>query len=774
MPFRFFFSLFILMFMVRCGGLAQKTESFINVVPQPVSVNAKSGDFLLSPRSEVRFPAAVKAEWEPVAKYLSATLQGPSGFALPLKPYDKWSKKVADDNALCFVQDPTVTAEEGYTLEVSKSAILIRARTAVGAFYAVQTLRQLFPPQVYNARRVSNVAWKAPCCVIQDAPRFSYRGMHLDVGRHYFPPAFVKRYIDLLAMHKMNRFHWHLTEDQGWRIEIKKYPKLQSVASCRKETLVGHYTDRPVTFDGKQYCGYYTQKEVQEIVEYARQRFITIVPEIEMPGHARAALSAYPELGCTGGPYEAATTWGVFDEVFCAGKEETFTFLDDVLEEVCALFPGQYVHVGGDECPKASWEKCDKCQARMKTEKLKDEHELQSYFIKRAGQMLAKRNKKLIGWDEILEGGLAENATVMSWRGTEGGIAAAKQGHDVVMTPGSHCYFDYYQADPSTEPVAIGGFLTLEKVYSYDPVPTELTPEEAKHILGAQGNVWTEYITTPEYCDYMVYPRACALAEVVWTPVKQKDWKSFSKRLQAHFSRLDVLKVNYAKAFFGVSASFNAGKVSLIANDPALQIRYTTNGKPPTSISGLYTMPLAITKSTTVKAATFLNGRQMGKVMSTDFMVHKASGKSYTLGKNPEKYTGGDTHALTNGVRGGRKNWDAWIGLVNRDIDPLIDFGATTTFSKVTFQYMNAEHAWIYPPKGVEVLVSDDGKAFKSVASWDIVAPGASGPEQVVVETPGAKGRYVKVVVKTSGVIPAGKPGAGEGAWLFVDEVIVE
>lgn len=360
-----------------------------------------------------------------------------------------------------------------------------------------------------------------------------------------FPVSFVKKYIDLLAYHKFNRFHWHLTEDQGWRIEIKKYPKLQEVAAYRKETLVGNYGSGK--YDGQRYGGFYTQEEVKDIVKYAADRYVTIIPEIEMPGHAVAALTAYPQLGCTGGPYEVRTTWGVADDVFCAGKEETFAFLQDVLDEVVPLFPGKYVHIGGDECPKTRWKKCPHCQKRIKTEKLKDEHALQSYFIQRIEKYLNGKGKQIIGWDEILEGGLAPNATVMSWRGEEGGIAAAQQGHDVIMTPGNWCYFDHYQDTSKTEPLAIGGFTPVSQVYSYEPLPEQLSAEESKHVLGAQANLWTEYIATPEYAEFMAYPRACALAEVVWSPKENKSYDDFVKRMATHVTRLDQLKVNYAK-----------------------------------------------------------------------------------------------------------------------------------------------------------------------------------------------------------------------------------
>jgi hexosaminidase len=369
--------------------------------------------------------------------------------------------------------------------------------------------------------------------------------MHLDVGRHFFDKEFVKRYIDLIALHKMNTFHIHLTDDQGWRIEIKKYPRLTEIGSKRKESpMIGNRKKG----DGTPYRGFFTQDDIREIVEYARKRYITVVPELEMPGHSLGALAAYPELSCTGGPHEVMTRWGVFEDVYCAGNDKVFEFMEDVLTEVIELFPGEYIHIGGDECPKARWEKCPKCQARIKKEGLKDEHELQSYFVKRIEKFLNSKGRRLIGWDEILEGGLAPNASVMSWRGTEGGIAAARSGHDVVMSPTTHCYFDYYQSkNRKQEPEAIGGFLPLDIVYSFEPVPAELAPEQRKHVIGAQGNVWTEYIHTPSDVEYMALPRMCALAEVVWTPAELKDWDDFRDRLDRFAERLDAMGVNYRK-----------------------------------------------------------------------------------------------------------------------------------------------------------------------------------------------------------------------------------
>lgn len=528
------FSIFALSIFLLCCCKSNQQEEVIqstsvNIVPIPVTVNQAGGFFTLP--DTVTIAAGSTAEQD-VAEFLL------SFFSTQGVP-----AKLTQDSTATIVLRSFVSKEmlpEGYYhMVVNENGVDIFSTTASGLFYGVQSLMQLIQEE-------QNI-WRIPTVTITDFPRFAWRGLHLDVCRHFFPVEFVKRYIDLMAQYKFNTFHWHLTEDQGWRIEIKKYPKLATTAAYRKETLIGHYSDQPHKFDGQRYGGYYTQEEIKEVVDYAAKRFVTIVPEIEMPGHALAALSAYPHLGCTGGPYEAATLWGVFDDVFCAGKESTFEFLEDVLDEVIALFPGEYIHVGGDECPKTRWEKCEHCQKRIKDEGLHDEHELQSYFITRMEKYLNSKGKKLIGWDEILEGGLAPNAAVMSWRGEEGGIAAAQSGHNVVMSPGFALYFDHYQGEPEEEPVAFGGNTPLKKVYEYDPAPTSLSQEEMSYILGAQANLWTEYIQTPEHAEYMAYPRALALAEVVWSPKENRDWNNFVQRLPHQFILLDRKNVNYRK-----------------------------------------------------------------------------------------------------------------------------------------------------------------------------------------------------------------------------------
>ncbi len=446
------------------------------------------------------------------------------------------SAAVAEANVTITIGDNAAGDDESYRLDSEDGRVRIDAGSPAGAFYGLQTLRQLFA--VDDEGRVF-----LPSVHVADMPRFSYRGMHLDVGRHFFPVEFVKRYVDLLASYKMNRFHWHLTEDQGWRIQIDSYPKLTSVASCRAETIVERNFD-PFVGDGEEYCGFYTKDEIREVVAYAAERFVTVIPEIEMPGHSLAALAAYPALSCTGGPFEVGTRWGVYEDIYCP-SEETFAFLESVLDEVMDLFPGEYIHIGGDEAPKSTWEASELAQSVIRREGLADEHELQSYFIRRIETYLNSHGRKLIGWDEILEGGLAPDATVMSWRGTQGGIEAARRGHDVIMTPGSHMYFDHYQGKAENEPLAIGGFNPLENVYSFEPVPEELSSREATHVLGGQANVWTEYMLTADQVEYMAYPRALALSEVLWSPREARDWDSFVARLPRELEQLDRRGVNY-------------------------------------------------------------------------------------------------------------------------------------------------------------------------------------------------------------------------------------
>jgi hexosaminidase len=582
-----------------CQQQPNTIEQF-TVIPMPNSVEPGVGQFTLNEKTVFLADDAneevshIMADWN---RWINKS----TGF----------STSIAADASTNYIQlilDENYQSDKAgaYACDIQSDYIQIKSNSSIGLYYGMQTLRQLLPAQLESSTQV-NADWTLPVGRINDEPRFSYRGLHLDVCRHFYPVSFIKKFIDLLAMHKMNVFHWHLTEDQGWRIEIKKYPLLTEVGSIRKETIIGHLGDSK-GYDGKEYGGYYTQEEVKEIVKYAQERFVTIIPEIELPGHSLGALTAYPHLGCTGGPYEVATKWGIFDDVYCAGNEEVFTFLEDVLDEVIELFPSKYIHIGGDECPKGAWEKCPKCQKRIKAEGLKNEHELQSYFITRMEKYLASKGRSIIGWDEILEGGLAPNATVMSWRGEKGGIEAANQHHNVVMTPGHSCYLDIYQKNTEEEQLAIGGLTTTLDCYSYNPIPDELTTEEAKYVLGVQGNLWSEYIPTTEHLEYMAYPRACALAEVGWTHLDNKDWNGFAARLANHFERFDLIGLNYFNKIQMPVAHpqkvqfLEEGTIELRNNAIGATIYYTTDGSEPTVSSNVYKDGLTFDKTTTVKA----------------------------------------------------------------------------------------------------------------------------------------------------------------------------
>jgi hexosaminidase len=479
-----------------------------HLIPRPAKMTVQEGSFTITPQTAI----VVTEDTLPIGQYLAELLAPATGFELDLRqscPADKQANSI-------FLLDTSARAglgEEGYELKVGQTTVFVNGVTPAGVFYGCQTLRQLLPAAIESKEKVDGISWTIPKVEIKDKPRYGWRGMHLDVARHFFSKKYVKKYIDLLALYKMNRFHWHLTEDQGWRIEIKKYPE---------------------------------QDDIREVVRYAKERFITVIPEIEMPGHTQAVLAAFPQLSCTGGPFEVGTKWGIYKEVFCAGNDQVFQFLENVLSEVIDLFDGPYIHIGGDECLKDRWKQCPRCQAGIKAEGLKDEHELQSYFIKRIDKFLESKNRRLIGWDEILEGGLSPNATVQSWRGIKGGITAARAGHDAVMSPRIPCYFNYKRWKDQEGPGhSRRGGLALEQVYSYQPTPAELSPKEARHILGAQGNVWTEFIPTSSDVEFMAFPRMCALAEVVWSPSQLRNWDDFKKRLRIHAQRLDKLGLNY-------------------------------------------------------------------------------------------------------------------------------------------------------------------------------------------------------------------------------------
>lgn len=574
----------------------------INVIPKPLSLVQNEGSFKVT--KSTKFYASTP-EAKTIATFFASKIESSTGYDLAI------SEEEVSSNAIALLIDNSLEVnDEGYTLDATDKLVSIKAKTAKGLFYGMQTLMQLLPAEIESTTVVNGIAWTLPCVTIKDEPRFAYRGIMLDPCRHFIPVENIKKQLDVLALFKINQFHWHLTEDQGWRIEIKKYPKLTEIGSKR------------VDGEGTEYSGFYTQEQIKEVVTYASERFINVIPEIELPGHALAAISAYPELSCKGDSLSPRIIWGVEEDVYCAGKEETFKFLEDVIAEVVTLFPGEYFHIGGDECPKVRWEKCPLCQKRMRENKLKNEHELQSYFVQRIEKVLASHGKKMIGWDEILEGGLAPSATVMSWRGEDGGIAAASMDHDVIMTPGSNgMYLDHYQGDSKIEPVAIGGYTLLEKTYSYNPVPDTLVGlGKSNFVKGVQGNIWSEYMYTTDIMEYRIYPRILAVAEIGWTSLEGKDYKDFERRIDNALVRLDCHGINYhipQPEQPGGSINFVAftDKATLeFKTTRPVKVVYTTDGSEPTATSAVYSTPLEFNESATLKIRSVLPSGKMSPV----------------------------------------------------------------------------------------------------------------------------------------------------------------
>jgi hexosaminidase len=759
----YLFIVFIIIFF----GCNNKPEKPIepNIIPKPLFQKIEKGVFILDENTSIDS----YGEFQNVANFLKSYFSETYNFKL-------LSNK--SNNQILFINDSSIKNDEGYQLKITEKNISISSKTSRGAFYAVQSLIQLLPIKT-DSKEIA-----IQCLEIKDEPQFVYRGMHLDVARHFFPVDFIKKYINLMSMLKMNTFHWHLTEDQGWRIEIKKYPKLQEIAAFRNETLIGHYNDQPQKFDGKKYGGFYTQEEIKEIVKYASERQITIIPEIEMPGHSQAAIAAYPELGCTGEQIEVATKWGVFEDIYCT-KEETFKFLEDVIDEVVPLFPGKYIHIGGDEAPKIHWKNCKNGQKLIKKEGLKDEHALQNYFITRMEKYINSKGKQIIGWDEILEGGLAPNATVMSWRGTNGAVEAAKQKHTVILTPQSHCYFDHYQSENENEPLAIGGFLPLEKVYHFNPIPTELNKEESKYVLGAQGNVWTEYLSTPEKVEYMVFPRAIALSEAIWSLSVHKNYDDFINRLEIFNKRLDVMNVNYANHLYEVNGELlnDNGKLSYkLETITNKKIVYTLDGKEPVNLLHKeYDKPIKIDSSTTIKAVVFnTDGKQLGTIFEQRINLHKAVGKQISLNILPnEAYNSGGKQALINGVSGNNKRYGdkEWLGFSGDDVEITIKFDTPTEINKISTRFYNGKGQWIYAPKEINLQLDlENGKIafFKNkLTKNDSILVNFSfifhelNPNKEKINS-------IKLTIPNYGIIPEGKQGAGHKAWTFIDEIIVE
>ncbi len=611
----YFFSLIVLLSLNSCDP--EPTSSEVNIIPRPNHFFMGDSHFKIKDDTKVVLQIE-DAEIRKLGDFLAASLRKISGFEIPVVLYDE-AREVNGDIILGLSRSH-FKSEEAYQFEYRNTNYILQANGGRGLFYAVQSFLQLIPPETLMTENIG--MFKIPGINLNDAPRFTYRGMMLDVSRHFFPKEFILEFIDLMATYKFNTFHWHLTDDNGWRLEIKKYPLLTEIAAWRVDREEFHWREREAQKPGEEatYGGFYTQEDVKEIIKYAQDRYITIIPEIEMPGHVSEIFAAYPELSCSGKKVTVnpGAYWPITN-IFCAGKEETFEFIENVLDEVIELFPSEYIHIGGDEATKTEWEKCPLCQDRMRKEGLKNEHELQSYFIKRVEKYVLSKGKKIIGWDEILEGGLAPEATVMSWRGMKGGIEAAEQGHDVIMTPTSHCYFDYYQADRDFEPVAIGGFTTLKKVYSFEPIPAELSDDEAKHILGGQGNVWTEYIASPEHAEYMSIPRMLALSEVLWSSKNKRNYRHFNRRLQTHFKRFDLQDVNYSKGSYKVDilpetdTISGMTKVKLESEIWEAQIYYTLDGSLPDTSATLYKGAFEARENVVVKAAVNVDGKMKEK-----------------------------------------------------------------------------------------------------------------------------------------------------------------
>ncbi len=751
----------------------------INITPQPAEIKMPeiAATFVITKSTTIVLEGSGPKK---SADFLNSYLKKFYGFKLNVL------NQATGKNSIVLTVKAMDSAIGGaYTLTVNNGGINISGNDEAGAFYGIQTLIQLLPVKKSTAIEVPYVA-------VNDWPRFQYRGMHLDVGRHFFPASDIKKYIDFLAYHKYNRFHWHLTDDQGWRIEIKKYPKLTSVGGFRNGTIIGHFPGKGN--DNRRYGGFYTQAEIKEIVKYAQDRYITIIPEIEMPGHASAAIAAYPRLSCF--PDESTKispktpwagsrkgkqvqqTWGVFEDVFCP-SDYTFKFLEDVLDEVMELFPSKYIHIGGDECPKTAWKRSDFCQQLIKENNLKDEHGLQSFFISKIEKYINSKGRNIIGWDEILEGGLAANATVMSWRGEEGGIAAAKQHHDVIMTPTTYVYFDYSQSK-NEDSVTIGGYLPLDVVYNYEPVPKELNEDEAKYVLGGQANVWTEYIGNMPKLEYMIFPRMTALSDVLWTPKEKKDWNGFKAKLPGIFNRYKLWGANYSQAYYDLQSAVLPAEDrdgilwKLESENNENKIIYVKGKNTNTSFD--YTEPILISSSGTYGAA--LTGKDH-KILSNwvwkNFLFNKATGKKITLKNEPAaKWRGSGAFTLVNGIitDQGLSQASEWLGFSGEDLEADIDLGQLEKITSVSLNVLDKNDSWIYLPKEIQVAASSNGQNYSSAAALAIDAEKDKGKRKFTIPL-NTSSRFLKVIAKNPGIIPFGLPGAGSPAWLFADEIEV-
>ena len=770
---KYIVGLFLLFGLGSVSAQSLKKEVY-NIIPLPQNIEMGAGNsFALTASTTISFPKKDE-NLKQIAAFLSEYIQISTGIQLQVtdSPISK--------NNIELQSNFKNENKEAYKFDVTQNKISINGSTSAGTFYGVQLLRKVLMIQKTNS------TIELPNVSIVDYPRFGYRGMMLDASRHFAPVDFVKKFIDILALHNINTFHWHLTDDQGWRIEIKKYPKLTEIGSIRAETQVGKSKNE---YDGKPHGGFYTQNEIKEIVAYAQKRFITVIPEIDLPGHMMAALASYPEIGCAGKDYEVRKNWGVSEDVLCVGNEKTFEFLEGVFEEIVPLFPANYFHIGGDECPKTSWENCPKCQAKItelgliKDSKHSAEEKLQSYCISRIEKFLNAKGKKIIGWDEILEGGIAPNATIMSWRSFQGGIEAAQQGHDAIMTPSSHCYFDHFQGnDTKSEPLAIGGYTSIERVYSLEPIPEVLNSEQRKHIIGAQANLWREYISSSDQVEYMILPRLAALSEVLWTAPEKKNYANFLTRLTDLLPIYDELKYNYAKNILEVSPqitmdSENSSLILSLKTTSKDPVYYTLDGSNPTVKSEVFKKDISIKNSVTVKAAV-IGSTQKSKIFEQSFEFNKATLMPVFLKNQPvERYRFNGAQTLVDGKKGTTVfSTGDWIGLYNQDFEAVVDLKSIQEITQVEMNTFISSNDWIFGPKQFIISLSEDGTNFSPVFGQEIeMATQGENPKILNLKASFGikKARYIKIVAPIFEKIPQWHYGAGKPTFLFVDEIMV-
>lgn len=745
-------------------------ENDICIIPKPQSMTLNNGNFQFT--KETVFVS--NQSLAPAAEIFAKQFEKASGIKLPIK------NETVQTNYIALSIDNSLP-KEGYNLVVQPDKISIAAADYNGAIYALETLRQLLPKEFESSTPV-NANWVIPTITINDKPEYPWRGLMLDVSRHFFSKEYILKTLDRMAMLKLNTFHFHLVDNEGWRIEIKKYPKLTEVGAWRvdqEDKLWDERTSNPADAFAnpasapKKYGGFYTQEDIKEIVAYAAARGITVIPEIEMPAHVMSAIAAYPELSCHKRPIgvPSGAVWPNID-IYCAGQEESFTFLEDVLTEVMALFPSKYIHIGGDEADHTEWEKCPKCQQRIKDNHLKDVHELQSYFIKRIDKFLVSKGRVLVGWDEIMDGGLANDAVVMNWRGIDIGRKALEQGNPVVLT--SDCYINRYQGLPEYEPLANGGYVTLKKLYHYNLEKENLSPELQKNVLGTQANLWAEFIATPEHSEYMLFPRLLAFSEISWTPDNLKNWDNFVKRTETFMDRLDVMKIKYARSMYQVlpAVENQNGKVflKLECEVPNADIRYAL-GDTPIEKAEKYTQPIPFNESTTFKATVF-SGKATNTITTGEVTFHKAIAKKMSYSPlYHKKYQGQGEMTLTNVVRGSKNFLDGqWLGWLGDDVTLTLDLEQATEVSEVRIGAMDYQASGIYFPIKFAVALSTDGKNYREVATHNepCVVRGKPSLKDFALKFNSQEARYIKITLKN-----VKTPPKGGDAWLFIDEVLV-